>query len=106
MVHIVKSKADFEAQLKAAENKLVVVDFYATWCGPCKQIAPEIEKFATQFKDEVVFLKVDVDETDELAAEYEIEAMPTFVYIKNKKVLEKFSGANQSKVKETVERLK
>ena len=84
----------------------MVIDFYATWCGPCKIIAPKVDAMAVQLKDEVVFLKVDVDETDDIAAEYQIEAMPTFVLLKNKAVVEKFSGANESKLKETIDRLK
>src|SRR5207249_108417 len=82
MVYKVSSKADFEAQLEAAGDKLVVVDFYATWCPPCHFISPKVEQLATKLKDEVIFLKVDVDESELLAAEYGIEAMPTFVYIK------------------------
>jgi len=69
-------------------------------------IAPKIEEMSVQLKDSVVFLKVDVDETDDLAAEYQIEAMPTFVMIKNKAVVEKFSGANETKLREAIERLK
>ena len=94
------------SQLESAGSKLVVIDFFATWCGPCKMIAPKIDVMASQLKDEVVFLKVDVDETDDIAAEYQIEAMPTFVLIKNKQVVEKFSGANEGKLKETIDRLK
>lgn len=99
-------QADLTAQLESAGNKLVVIDFYATWCGPCKMIAPKIDTMAVQLKDEVVFLKVDVDETDDIAAEYSIEAMPTFILIKNKNVVEKFSGANEAKLKELIDRLK
>ena len=55
---------DFNRQLEAAGPKLVVVDFYATWCGPCKNIAPKIEKMSQEFKDNVVFLKVNVDKNE------------------------------------------
>ena len=65
-----------------------------------------MEKMAGELKDQVVFLKVDVDETDDIAAEYKIEAMPTFVFIKNKAVVEKFSGASEAKLKEFVNKLK
>lgn len=57
------SQADFNAQLESAGSKLVMVDFYATWCGPCKVIAPKIEKMSQEFKD-VVFMKVDVDKNE------------------------------------------
>lgn len=95
-------QADLTSQLDAAGSKLVVIDFYATWCGPCKMIAPSIDKMAIEMKDKVVFLKVDVDETDDIAAEYKIEAMPTFIFIKNKEVKEKFSGASEQKIRELI----
>ncbi|KAK7910333.1 hypothetical protein WMY93_015017 [Mugilogobius chulae] len=61
MVKHIESEAEFQAALKAAGNKLVVVDFTAKWCGPCKMIAPLFEEMAGEFTD-VVFLKVDVDD--------------------------------------------
>lgn len=95
-------QADLTTQLEAAGNRLVVIDFYATWCGPCKLIAPKLEAMAQEFKDEIIVLKVDVDENEEIAAEYQIEAMPTFVFIKSKNVVTRFSGANEAKVRDTI----
>ena len=60
----------------------MVIDFYATWCGPCKMIAPQIEEMSNTM-DNIVFLKVDVDEAEDVAQEYNITAMPTFLFIKN-----------------------
>ncbi len=57
-------KADFKVQLESAGSKLVVVDFFATWCGPCKMIAPLLDKLSEEMAAEVVFLKVDVDENE------------------------------------------
>ena len=59
-----------------------MIDFFATWCGPCKMIAPKIEQMAGEMAN-VVFLKVDVDEAEDVAQEYNISAMPTFVFLKN-----------------------
>ena len=96
---------DFNKQLTEAGGKLVVVDFYATWCGPCKQIAPKIEVqkhwinnkalevdayiihiwwqvMSKEFTD-VVFIKVDVDECEDVASEYNISCMPTFLFLKS-----------------------
>jgi len=92
---------DFRTQLKDAANKLVVVDFYATWCGPCKMIAPKLEEMASQFTD-VIFLKVDVDDNEEVASQYDISCMPTFIFIKNCEKVSEFSGANADKVKELI----
>nr|ABD98743.1 thioredoxin-like protein [Graphocephala atropunctata] len=105
MVHHVKDEKDLEAKLKEAGNNLVVIDFFATWCGPCKLIAPHIETMDEEFPD-VMFLKVDVDECEGIAAQYEISSMPTFVFIKNSKQLENFAGANAEKLKETVNKHK
>ena len=59
-----------------------VIDFYATWCGPCQKIAPIIEELAKEYEGKVIFEKVDVDEKQELALEYGVEAIPTLVFMK------------------------
>merc|ERR1712190_150111 len=101
MVHEVPDMDDFKSQLSSAGSKLVVVDFHATWCGPCKMIAPIIVEMAGKM-DNVVFLKVDVDEAEAVAAEYNISAMPTFVFIKDGKKIDELMGANADKLKELV----
>ncbi|XP_021944684.1 thioredoxin-2 [Folsomia candida] len=101
LIHSVQDKSDFDTQLKDAGNKLVVVDFYATWCGPCKMVAPKLEEMAALFTD-VIFLKVDVDENEEVASEYGISCMPTFIFIKNGEKVSEFSGANADKIKELI----
>ncbi len=82
MVKQVASLEDLKTELADAGEKLVVIDFYATWCGPCKLIAPKVEEMAGEMSN-VVFLKVDVDENEEAAQEYNVSAMPTFIFIKN-----------------------
>lgn len=94
---------DFEAKLKEAGNKLVVVDFFATWCGPCKMIAPQVEDMAAEMPD-LMFLKVDVDECYDIASNYQVSAMPTFVFIKKSKKIDSFSGANVGKLRELINR--
>lgn len=98
MVYVVKDAADFDSRLDAAADKLVVVDFFATWCGPCKVIAPKLEEFQNKYADKLVVIKVDVDECEDLAAKYNISSMPTFLFIKNKNVVDQFSGANADKL--------
>uniref|UniRef100_A0A0P4VVN3 Thioredoxin n=1 Tax=Scylla olivacea TaxID=85551 RepID=A0A0P4VVN3_SCYOL len=105
MVYQVKDKEDFDQQLKNAGQKLVVVDFYATWCGPCKMIAPKIQEMSEDMSD-VVFLKVDVDESEEVAMAYQVSCMPTFVFIKEEKKVDSFSGASEDKLREFIARLK
>jgi len=101
MVLAVPTKEAFEQQLSQAGGKLVVVDFFATWCGPCKVIAPQVEELEKTMPN-VVFLKVDVDECEDVAMQYKVSAMPTFMFFKNGDKLEDFAGANLQKLKDTI----
>merc|ERR1712107_48945 len=101
MVYLVADSDDFKAKLTGAGGKLVVVDFFATWCGPCKMIAPHLEEM-DKTMDDVVFLKVDVDDCEDIAAEYNITAMPTFIFIKSKAKVADLTGANVERLKEIV----
>ncbi|XP_028660617.1 thioredoxin-like [Erpetoichthys calabaricus] len=93
MVREIKNMTEFQNELKNATDKLVVIDFSATWCGPCRQIAPFYDSLPGQYPD-VVFLKVDVDEAEDVAQNCEISAMPTFVFFRNGSKVDSFSGAN------------
>ncbi|XP_057766042.1 thioredoxin H-type 1-like [Salvia miltiorrhiza] len=75
-------------------NKLVVVDFTASWCGPCRFIAPILAEIAKK-TPHVIFLKVDVDELKTVAQEYNIEAMPSFLFIKEGKEIDRVVGARK-----------
>merc|ERR1712122_207848 len=86
MVKIVESQADFDSVING--NTLVCVDFFATWCGPCKMIAPKLEAMSKEMEGKVIFLKVDVDELEDLAAAQEVKAMPTFAFFKGGMKLE------------------
>uniref|UniRef100_M3XI97 Thioredoxin domain-containing protein n=1 Tax=Latimeria chalumnae TaxID=7897 RepID=M3XI97_LATCH len=81
MVTVVRSKEQYNSVMKGAGTKLVVIDFYAEWCGPCKKIQPQYEELSKVHKD-VLFLSVDVDEAQDLVQECEIKAMPTFIFMK------------------------
>ncbi|XP_043800744.1 thioredoxin-2-like [Apis laboriosa] len=105
MIYQIKNASDLKNQLEKAGDQLVVIDFFAVWCGPCKIIGPKVEELSLEMED-VIFLKVDVDECEDIVGEYEITSMPTFVFIKNNKVLENFSGANYDKLKNTIQKHK
>jgi thioredoxin 1 len=72
---------------------VVVLDFYANWCGPCKRIAPAFEELAGTFKN-FTFLKVDVDESPDLTELYGVNAMPTFLFLVDGKTVKKVEGAD------------
>merc|ERR1712006_49985 len=77
------TEAEFDEALAAAGDKLVVIDFTATWCGPCQRIAPVFVKLAEEMPD-VVFVKVDVDENEETAGSCGISCVPTFQFYKGR----------------------
>lgn len=99
MVKEIESKEEFAEAIKY--DGLVVVDFFATWCGPCKYIAPIFDDIAKE-NPTVKFIKVDVDKFNDIAKGYEIAAMPTFIYLKEGKEVDRVKGADERKIKEKV----
>merc|ERR1712146_357322 len=95
------TKEDFDKCLADAGDKLVVVDFTATWCGPCQRIAPVFAKLAEEMPD-VVFVKVDVDENEDTAGACGISCMPTFQFYKKAEKVYEFSGASEEKIREAL----
>ena len=85
------------ASLKAGDQPLVV-DFWATWCGPCRMVAPIIAELAEAYDGKIVVGKCDVEDNDDLAAEFGIRNIPTILFFKNGEVVDKLVGA-QSKAK-------
>eukprot|EP00244_Chara_vulgaris_P003843 TRINITY_DN172_c0_g1_i3.p1 TRINITY_DN172_c0_g1~~TRINITY_DN172_c0_g1_i3.p1 ORF type:complete len:126 (+),score=21.45 TRINITY_DN172_c0_g1_i3:39-416(+) len=77
------SKADFEKVLERskAEGKAVIIDFTATWCGPCRRVGPLIVEFSVKYPN-IIFVKIDVDHAAELCETYKVGAMPTFILLK------------------------
>lgn len=79
----------------------LVVDFTASWCGPCKFIAPFLAELAKKIPT-VTFLKVDVDELKSVATDWAVEAMPTFMFIKEGKIVDKVVGAKKDELQQTI----
>ena len=73
-------------------EKAVLVDFFATWCGPCKMLSPVLEGVAEKMKDKVTIVKVDVDISPDLAAKFGVMSVPTMIMFKNGRQVDAFSG--------------
>ncbi|KAK3990335.1 PITH domain-containing protein [Cladorrhinum sp. PSN332] len=101
----ISSVSQFDGLLKS--SKLVVVDFYADWCGPCKQVAPVFEQLSQALSREsvVTFAKVDTENQKDIAEAYSITSLPTFIVFRNGKVADKVTGANPLKLQAVVKKL-
>jgi len=93
----ITSATNLENEITKASGKLVVVDFSARWCLPCKKMAPTIDAWAKQFSDKV-FLKVDIDACEDLANLYQIKTVPTFVFIRDDKIMQIVTGTSTAKL--------
>ncbi|KAK2990784.1 hypothetical protein RJ640_012685 [Escallonia rubra] len=94
-------KMHFEASKES--SKLLVIDFTATWCGPCRYMEPALNVFADTYTD-VEFIKIDVDELPDVAREFRVEAMPTFLLIKRGKEVDRIVGAKKDELQKKIEK--
>ena len=83
--------ANFDELL--GSNKVVVADFWATWCGPCKAMGPSIDELAAQYEGQALIGKVDVEENNDLAEKYAIRSVPTIIFFKDGEMVDKQVGA-------------
>ncbi len=70
----------------------VVADFYATWCGPCRELSPLLDKLAGGYADKIKFVKINVDESPGLAQNFQVQAIPTVIFFKDGKVADRITG--------------
>lgn len=89
MLEINLTNKNFEEEVKKG---IVLVDFFATWCGPCKMLAPVLSKIAEEYKDKVKVGKVNVDEENDLAVKYQIASIPTLILFKDGKAVKSLVG--------------
>ncbi|KAK4102874.1 thioredoxin [Parathielavia hyrcaniae] len=89
-----------------SSHAVVIADFYADWCGPCKMIAPTFESLSTKYSkpNKIAFCKVDVDSQKDVAQQYGVRAMPTFLVLRNGSVVETIQGANPPALTAAVEK--
>jgi thioredoxin 1 len=101
---IVASRSWDQEVLKAVG--LVMVDFWAVWCGPCKMVAPIVDELAKEYAGKLKVLKLNTDENQDIAGKYQVMGIPSLLFFKDGKVVEKLVGAMpKSKFKETIDRL-
>ena len=94
-----------EKEIKESTLPLVI-DIYASWCGPCQQMLPIFEELSKELNNKAKFLKINIDEARTLAIKYGVTSIPTFIFIKNKKVIDKATGyLSKEDLKEKIEAL-
>lgn len=90
-----------------SQDKLVVIDVWATWCGPCQRLAPIIAQVAEEYGDQAVIGKYNAENNEELLERFSVRNIPTILFIKNGEVLDRLTGAvNAAKIKELIDKNK
>jgi len=87
-------QSDFQKEVLDYQGK-VLVDFSATWCGPCQMLAPIIEEISIELKDKVKVVKIDVDEAQEISSKYNVSGIPTVILFKDGKIVDTIVGFRQ-----------
>ena len=75
------------------DQKLVIVDFWATWCGPCRMLSPLLDEVEEEMADKIEVVKVNVDDAEEIAMRYRIMSIPTLIFFKNGRMVDRSVGA-------------
>ena len=75
------------------DERLVIVDFWATWCGPCRMLSPLLDEVEEEMADKIVVVKVNIDDADEIALRYRIMSIPTLLFFKGGELVDKSVGA-------------
>ena len=87
----IATNTSFDGLLES--EKLVIVDFWATWCGPCRMLSPLLDEVEEEMADKIVVVKVNVDDADEIAMRYRIMSIPTLLFFRNGQMVDRSVGA-------------
>ena len=98
-IPMIESQEDWEQLITISDGMIVVCKFTAAWCKPCKAIQPLFESLSTNYINTAKFIMVDVDVLDEVASTYKVLSLPTFVALKNGRVVDKYSGSDPEQLK-------
>tara|TARA_Y100000590_G_C15643728_1_gene986031 strand:+ start:178 stop:1074 length:897 start_codon:yes stop_codon:yes gene_type:complete len=93
LIYDVNASDFIENIIEKSSETLIVADFWAPWCGPCKQLTPVLEKIVNSSKGKFLLAKINIDENQEIAAQLRIQSIPTVMAFKNKKIVNAFQGA-------------
>ena len=103
----IHSSEEFHKLLKDYSGHPIIIDFWAVWCGPCIFFAPIFKKLQEEFQNDFIFVKVNVDENNDIARKYGITGIPTTLFIKNEEVINQIVGAmNYEGMKQVLAKLK
>ncbi|EDV19346.1 uncharacterized protein TRIADDRAFT_62227 [Trichoplax adhaerens] len=106
-VKSIETKEELVGYIQLSKNKLVVIDFYTVWCGPCRMIGPKFENLSNvPIYSNVIFLKVNVDQNSDISEDCNISAMPTFQFYKSGEKVDEVVGANEVQLKSVIEKHK
>jgi len=108
-IHEITTQEEFDKVINDIQNVnlLIVCDFYAIWCGPCLKIAPILYKWAlNDYRTNVIFMKIDVDKNSDLANQFLIRVLPTFVLFKQGKEVYRLTGTDSTNLKREIDKLK
>ena len=93
-----EGQTEWIKQTTIMTSKPMVIDFFATWCGPCKELAPVLDEIEQKHKGQVIFKRVDVDQEPELAMEFRVEAVPTLMFVTPKGEYQTLLGYQEAPV--------